>query len=200
MACDTCGKEFRADSNDFVYRCFDCHDPAYECQGCALTFHRRNPFHRMEEWDPRRGFWERRSLGELGYVINLGHPHGHGCPLNRKPRPMTIVHGHGVHPYAVRFCYCTDKATGSCTPEPVQLIKYGLWPGSWDTPHSAFTISMMRDHHLLSLQAQISSHDFYAYLRRLTDNVCPENVTVSATSQSYESFLTMAFRTDTGSS
>ncbi|KAI0708129.1 hypothetical protein C8T65DRAFT_708633 [Cerioporus squamosus] len=171
IPCETCGKQLREEADDFVYRCFDCYDPAYECKSCALTFHRRNPFHRLEEWQARRGFWDRLSLGDIGYVVNLGHPHGQPCPLNRKPRPMTVVHGHGIHPYSIRFCYCTDAATGTSTPEPVQLIRFGLWPGS--------------DHHLLSLQSQISSHDFFAYLRRQTDNVCPDNVT-----DRYRQFMT----------
>ncbi len=200
LPCDTCGHELLEENRDFVYRCFDCYDPAQECKTCAVTFHRRSPFHRMEEWDPRRGFWQRRSLGELGLVINLGHLHGQSCPLNRKPRPMTIVHAQGVHPYAVRFCYCTDKETGCTTPEPVQLIKFGLWPGSWDIPQTAYTLSMMREHHVLSLQSQISSHDYFTYLRRLTDNVCPDTVTVSRPYMSFLPSSDYAARIGTGNS
>ncbi|EJF55967.1 hypothetical protein DICSQDRAFT_150671 [Dichomitus squalens LYAD-421 SS1] len=89
---------------------------------------------------------------------------------------MTIVHDHGIHEYPVRFCPCLDPETDEPVPEPIQLIHFGLWPGTWKRPESAYTISGLRDHQLLGLQAQMSTHDYFEYLRRTTDMVCPEDV------------------------
>ncbi len=179
IPCADCGQIFTEDLNESVYRCFDCYDANHQCKSCAITTHQKNPLHRVEAWDPRVRFWSRQSLGELGLVINLRHTNGESCPLNKSTRSMTLVHDHGVHPYEVRFCRCTDLATGEQMPEPSQLIRFGFWPASWDIPSSAFSLSALRDHHLLSLQAQISAHDYMAYLRRTTDNVCPHKVPVS---------------------
>ncbi|KAI0684999.1 hypothetical protein C8T65DRAFT_712839 [Cerioporus squamosus] len=88
---------------------------------------------------------------------------------------MTIVHGHGVGTYQVRLCLCPQPGTLRKTPEPLQLIACGLWPSSWTQPLSAYTLSGLRDYHLLTLQSKISAHDYFAYLRRTTDNVCPED-------------------------
>ncbi|KAI0741135.1 hypothetical protein C8Q76DRAFT_608959 [Earliella scabrosa] len=174
-----------------VYRCFDCFDPALQCQSCAVRSHRRNPFHRFDEWDPTLGFWSRRSLGELPdeprLVLNLGHSGGDPCPLGgaNASRPLVVVHSHGVHKFNVRFCRCTDPATRDQVPPPLQLIRAGLWPGSWERPETAYTIAGLRDHQLLAMQSQISTHDFVNYLVRLTNNVCPEDL-----QDRYREFLT----------
>ncbi len=180
LQCDTCGCSMSEQRDEAVYRCLDCFHPPNECKTCAVSYHRRNPFHRMDEWVPSLGFWARKSLGSLGFVINLGHERGLPCPLNDRTRKMTIVHDHGIHEYHIRFCLCPQEDTLLKTPEPVQLIEAGLWPGSWKTPCSAYTISVLRDHHLLSLQSQISAFDYVAYLERLTDNVVTDDVPVCA--------------------
>ena len=170
-------------SGERVYRCFDCFDSALECQSCAVRSHQRNPFHRYDVWDPALGFWGRKSLGELDgqkLVLNLGHGGGLPCPIGdiSVTRPMVVVHAHGIHRFDVRFCRCTDAKTGEQVPAAIQLIRAGFWPGSWDRPETAYTISGLRDHQLLSFQSQLSTHDYVQYLVRLTDNVCPDDVPV----------------------
>ncbi|RDX46393.1 hypothetical protein OH76DRAFT_1356133 [Lentinus brumalis] len=100
---------------------------------------------------------------------------------------MTIVHDHGIHEYQVRFCLCPQETTLLKIPEPLQLIHAGLWPGSWSLPSSAYTISVLRDHHLLSLQSQISAFDYVGYLERLTDNVVSDDIP-----DRYREFMTAA--------
>ena len=98
---------------------------------------------------------------------------------------MTIVHGQGIGEFAVRFCRCyhiSGSTDGRTTrpEEPLQLVLDGLWPGTWTQPATAFTVSGLRDHQLLTLQSHISTYDYHHYLRRTTDNVCMEDVPVSS--------------------
>ena len=96
---------------------------------------------------------------------------------------MTIVHEHGINVMEVRFCRCYHT-TGArnfqrvASEEPLQLIDEGLWPASWTQPTTAFTTNGLRNHHLLTLQSQMSAYDYCKYLARSTDNVSPEAVPV----------------------
>ncbi|KAI0323717.1 hypothetical protein GY45DRAFT_1264149, partial [Cubamyces sp. BRFM 1775] len=151
-------------------RCFDCYHAPAVCKECLVASHQQNPFHRVEEWQPSLGFWQRRSLCDLGLVIYLNH-NGDVCYSSPGPRKMTVVHEHGIHAAAIAFCHCQDDTTGALVPEPLQLIKFGLFPGSWQQPLTAYTINGLRDYHLLSLQSPITALDYITYLRRVTDNV-----------------------------
>ena len=115
--------------------------------------------------------------------LDLGHPLGVQCPFGHvrpKARIVTIVHDHGIHDYPVNFCACPESLTDQAMPDALQLIRHGLWPGSWRKPLTAFTVSVLRDHQLLSLQAQMSTHDYFEYLRRTTNMVSPEDASVSS--------------------
>ncbi|EMD32484.1 hypothetical protein CERSUDRAFT_118810 [Gelatoporia subvermispora B] len=153
-----------------AYRCVDCFLPRILCKLCSITAHMRDPLHRQEVWDHEQGFWSRVSLGDLGLVLNLGHS-GQKCVIAPKDaRRMTIVHSHGVVDIGVRFCACLNQELEG-TPHAVQLIEHGLWPGSWEKPLTVFTIEVLKDFHLLSLQSQMTALDFYRYLQRRTDNI-----------------------------
>ncbi|KAI0323993.1 hypothetical protein GY45DRAFT_1263709 [Cubamyces sp. BRFM 1775] len=156
-----------------VYRCFDCYHAPAVCKECLVASHQQNPFHRVEEWQPSLGFWQRRSLHDLGLVIYLNHD-GDICYSSPGPRKMTVVHEHGIHSAAIAFCHCQDDDAGSLVPEPLQLIKFGLFPGSWQQPLTAYTVNGLRDYQLLSLQSPITALDYITYLRRVTDNIQPD--------------------------
>ncbi|OCH83973.1 hypothetical protein OBBRIDRAFT_742414, partial [Obba rivulosa] len=156
-------------------RCVDCFHPRLLCKMCTLGAHRQNPFHCQEVWDGKQGFWQRESLGQLGLILDLGH-RGQKCAVAlAEARRMTFVHGHGIDEIRVRFCACVDGDLEGI-PHALQLIAHGLWPGSWDKPQTVFTIELLKDFHLLSLQSQLSAQDFYRYLRRRTDNIQPDQV------------------------
>ena len=207
--CHSCFTPFSGNDDELVYRCFDCFNAPLECASCTISTHARNPFHRIDVWAPPVGFWDRKSLAAVKtasgdrLIIELRHPLGEACSsrdASREPRQMTIVHDHGIHEYPVRFCPCHDPETDEPVPEPIQLIHFGLWPGTWKHPQSAYTISGLRDHQLLGLQAQMSTHDYYEYLRRSTDMVCPEDVPVRTVIQNTFPVLTLhRCRTDTAS-
>ncbi|KAI9068666.1 hypothetical protein FKP32DRAFT_1561201, partial [Trametes sanguinea] len=167
-----CGKPL--DDPEPVYRCFDCYHARVVCKSCVVGAHGQNPFHRIEEWDPTLGFWQRRSLYDLGLVIHLGHQ-GEVCYASPGPRKMTVVHEHGIHTAAIAFCHCPTGTDSSLHPEPLQLIDFGLFPGSWHHPETAYTINGLRDYHLLSLQSTITALDYVLYLRRSTDSVQPDD-------------------------
>ncbi|PIL33158.1 hypothetical protein GSI_04608 [Ganoderma sinense ZZ0214-1] len=170
----TCPGSCKKDLEPPFYRCFDCFHPPMVCEGCIIRDHVHNPFHRIEVWDPAVRFWQRRSLGSLDkFILNLGHS-GKPCTLTTKnPRPMTIIHGQGVTQMKVLFCACPEDDTKAAVPDMSQLLRFGLFPGSWDVPRSAFSVNGLRDYHLLSVQCQITGHDFMKFLQRSTDNVVP---------------------------
>ncbi|RPD55070.1 hypothetical protein L227DRAFT_475895, partial [Lentinus tigrinus ALCF2SS1-6] len=77
---------------------------------------------------------------------------------------MTITHERGIVPMKVRFCGCPTGEDGKPEPDPLQLLRFGLFPGTWKEPRAAYTITGLRDYDLLSAQCQISGHDYSAYL------------------------------------
>ncbi|KAI0713022.1 hypothetical protein C8T65DRAFT_695089 [Cerioporus squamosus] len=159
-----------------LFRCFDCYHAQVVCRPCIVLEHVQNPFHRVEACNSSLRFWERQSLGSLGdFVINLGHG-GEPCSRQWNERQMTITHEHGIVPMKVRFCACPTGDDRKPVPDSIQLLRFGLFPGTWTEPRSAYTITGLRDYDLLSAQCQISTWDFSAYLRRSTDNVAPDSV------------------------
>ena len=180
MGCQRCGNEGACNSaRRAMYRCNECFQLGPCCAACLTACHAHAPFHRAEMWTEEEGFWRRMDLCELGLEINLGHV-GERCPVAvRDPRRMTVVHDHGVCCSRVRFCECIGLGSGTATPECLQLIQYGLFGASWDKPKTAFTIQSLKIFHLLSLQSQLTAHDFVGYLKRATDNVGAAAVAVS---------------------
>ncbi|GJE92976.1 hypothetical protein PsYK624_091350 [Phanerochaete sordida] len=159
-----------------AYRCFDCHMPPTLCRACLLASHTHTPFHFVQEWDRKRGFWRRKPLTELGVVLHLGHE-GRRCEhRKRDPRPMCIVSEEGIHQLRVQLCECPDPTTSLPQPDSIQLLQHGFWPASWNEPHTAFTISLLKTFSLLANTAHVNSYDYFQVLRRKTDNVRPKDV------------------------
>ena len=181
--CASCGETLTLPSEGQAprLRCYDCFGIPHLCLDCMRKTHRFNPFHRVWRWDTTKAFWEKTTTGEVGMRLYGGH-NGERCPYaTRLPRDLVIVHEHGVSTMPFSFCEC-PRVPGQSelqVPEPMQLLKLGLYPASWKEPRSAYTISLLQSCHLLSLQTHCSTEDFYTYLRRLTDNVDPTSVPVS---------------------
>ena len=177
LVCQECKSELPTGSS--MYRCFDCYLPPTLCRECIVHTHRHNPFHFVQEWETQRRFWLRKPLTALdNLVFELGHG-GHQCMYSTTPpRPMCIVSEHGIHNVRVRFCCCQNPSNDQATPESTQLLQHGFWPASWDKPHTAFTIRVLRDFNLLSTQANVTAYDFYKVMRRKTDNIAPHEVEV----------------------
>ncbi|KAI0744400.1 hypothetical protein C8Q76DRAFT_604248 [Earliella scabrosa] len=145
--------------------------PGYWCfviQKWKLLVHALVPFHRILLWDHQHGFWQKVDAEAVGLRLYTGHQ-GNRCPhISRAPRRMVIVHEHGIHKIPVSFCECITPLSAA---SPIQLLRLGLYPGTWTSPRTAFTLNVMKDYHLLSLQANVSAQDFHTYLTRCTDNI-----------------------------
>ncbi|KIJ89600.1 hypothetical protein K443DRAFT_61876, partial [Laccaria amethystina LaAM-08-1] len=138
----------------------------------------RDPFHRIERWTGK--FYERSWLWKVGSVIHLGHK-GDRCPQAVKnfdadldideeewfdwedipsnladPKPldrvynggrvMTIVHTSGVHYLPVVFCGCSQAAA-----EDIQLLRVGLYPSTYKSCKTVFTLQLLDDYLLENL-------------------------------------------------
>lgn len=163
------------------YQCLDCGWYKVMCKGCLFKAHVKIPFHQVQEWDVRSGFWSNRLLTGLGLELHFGHRNGKYSYSIRDPRPMHIVSMHGIHKVGVHFCFCPDRDTAKLPPEAeqaAQLVAEGYWPSTWKQPCTAFSIRLMKQFDLLACQSQVSAYDFSTQLVRMTDNVTPQDVDV----------------------
>lgn len=146
-----------------MLRCRDCALASSMCVECILEKHIHLPFHRLEKWTG--SYFRRWSLHKSGYSLALGHGGTH-CPcasdVNTK---LIIVHVNGLHRIRIIYCRCYGAPS-----EPYQLLAASLYPATWDTPQTAFTIPLLKHYHLDSLQSRKPAYDYWALLRRLTDN------------------------------
>lgn len=153
-----------------LFRCTECSQHAPCCAACFTSSHRNLPFHRVETWTG--SYFARHSLYAMGFELFLGHG-GSRCPNASKSTTMTVVHTNGIHKLSIVFCACAPL-----TKRPLQLLAAAMYPATWDYPETAFTIPLLKHYHLESLQSRTSAHDYWAVLRRLTDNTRAEGTPV----------------------
>ncbi|KAI0711729.1 hypothetical protein C8Q76DRAFT_623155 [Earliella scabrosa] len=165
------------------YKCRDCYPMPSLCSLCATKIHTMAPFHRILRWNVQLGIWDKVTATDLGVRLYAGHG-GRPCPrISRAPRLMCAVHSRGVMKIPVSFCECASEVLTAQrqvsrlrVSEPIQLLRLGLYPASWSTPRTFFTLGVMQEYHLLSLQGNMSAQDFYTSLARMTDNVAPHDL------------------------
>ncbi|KAJ7858652.1 hypothetical protein B0H14DRAFT_3085047 [Mycena olivaceomarginata] len=171
--CATCAASMGA----AVYRCKDCFSDALFCRTCLVNMHRDNPLHRVEVWN-EEAFFKSLSLKSLGLRIQLGHGRNGRCPgtlakracampndARRLRDDFCIIHTNGIHEVGLDFCSC-----GAAEDHDVQLLRARLYPATTTNPATAATFAVLRDFHLLSLEAKCSAHHFYNKLARQTNN------------------------------
>ncbi|KAJ7722771.1 hypothetical protein B0H14DRAFT_3098400 [Mycena olivaceomarginata] len=182
--CATCA----TDVAKAIFRCRDCFTDALFCKACLVSIHRDNPLHRVEvsaslstPWCWGDGaFFETIDLKSLGLRIQLGHGRNGTCPgtLAKRARAAAssenekgprddfcIVDSNGIHEVGLDFCCC-----GLAEDHDVQLLRARLYPATTTNPVTAATFRVLRDFHLLSLEAKCSAHHFYNKLARQTNN------------------------------
>ncbi|KAI0686739.1 hypothetical protein BC835DRAFT_1287652 [Cytidiella melzeri] len=167
-----------------LYRCKECwrHPPL--CKKCVVTTHTGNPLHIVEEWTHERGFWKRQTLAELGMVIHLGDHGGDTCYSTVSgTREICVVNLHGIQQAYVRFCGCR-MASQAPQHDHIQLLEVGLWPATWKTPRTAFSIEVLDDFRRASTQGNITAQDYMMARVRQTDGVLPK-----AAKDRYREFL-----------
>ncbi|KAF7312719.1 CxC2 domain-containing protein [Mycena indigotica] len=153
-------------------QCALCHAP---CLGCLEESHRRQPLHRVKEWNG--SYWTRVALHQqhakdfspssLQFVYQLGHG-GEPCirPASSEPQTMVVLDVGGVFTCRVRFCGC-ERALGQ---DPIaQLMNNGWYPATTIDPATCATFEALEDFRLSSVVGNISAHDYVGKLERLTD-------------------------------
>ncbi|KAK6981487.1 CxC2 domain-containing protein [Favolaschia claudopus] len=177
-------------AEEAVFRCKDCFTDALFCKSCLVLEHKDNPLHRIEIWKEDE-FFEPVTLKSLGLRIQLGHGRNGVCPgtllkrakaaeedarraaieetvaaVGKHPRDdFCIVDSNGVHEVGLDFCSCA-----SAEDHDIQLVRARLYPATTTNPATAATFRVLRDFHLLSLEAKCSAHHFYNKLARQTNN------------------------------
>jgi hypothetical protein len=170
------------------FRCCDCFGMKLFCRPCILNLHKINPLHRIEvrdngilrsnllthlkEW--KQGYFHRQTLKSLGLRVQLGHSSGL-CPFKWPGhKHFTVIDSNGLHTVNVDFCGCPQAP-----PHFEQLLDVGWWPSTPLEPQTAATMSVLKGFHVLSLQGQIASTDFYRSLEQLTSGTGLDQMNVS---------------------
>ncbi len=124
----------------------------------------------FKEWNGQ--YWERTTLGALGFVLSLGH-NGHPCPRGTGARTIHILDTTGIHDVKVSFCKCGIDGSRSAVDilDQNQLLCARIFPATVRRPESAATFACLNVFHILTTQGKITGMDFYETLVRLTDNI-----------------------------
>jgi hypothetical protein len=149
------------------------------CKSCLLHIHAHTPFHRIQYWNGQ--FFQSAKLLDVGYMLHLGHS-GQPCPHSSSEREtiICIVDVIGVFHHRLRWCSCQGAE-----PLYAQLLRLGLYPASIERPETAFTFSVLDYFHIDFLECKTSANNFCNKLRRLTNNIFPQEVPVSLNYLSY---------------
>lgn len=130
----------------------------------ALRFHDSEFLTLVQQRWTGNYFWP-ASLAALGLSVQLNHIKG-SCPLPKPgPSNFVVMDVNGFHFVNLQYCGCH-----LAVPEVEQILRYGWYPGTTTTPHTAISMSCLVHFHLLTLQSKITAYDYYQTVSRLTDN------------------------------
>ncbi|KAF8069134.1 hypothetical protein FPV67DRAFT_1415501 [Lyophyllum atratum] len=155
-----CGQSMSAN-----YRCIDCLFGRLLCTECMVSSHACIPLHRIEQWNGF--FFERVTLKNLGFRIQLNHRPGQRC-VNAKPAvadDFVIIDSYGIHEVGLDFCRCEQAID-----DPLQLLRARLYPATGTHPRTATTFNCLKHFHLLSFESKSSGYEFFNTVTRETDN------------------------------
>ncbi|EIW81617.1 hypothetical protein CONPUDRAFT_73294 [Coniophora puteana RWD-64-598 SS2] len=145
------------------YRCETCGGHHMMCEECCLAAHKNLPLHVISKWNG--SFLERVSLKSMGLVVRPGHEDGTVCVLRHPGHAkFVVIHTNGVHSVRVDFCNCDKKL-----PHRQQLLRYGWFPASVDTPQTACTDECLMQFGALMSKSKVSAQGYYEALERMTD-------------------------------
>ncbi|KAJ7699783.1 hypothetical protein B0H14DRAFT_3100193 [Mycena olivaceomarginata] len=162
--CATCA----TDVAKAIFRCRDCFTDALFCKACLVSIHRDNPLHRVECWGDG-AFFETIDLKSLGLRIQLGHGRNGTCPGTLAKRARAAASSENEKGPRDDFCIVDSNGIHEVDHD-VQLLRARLYPATTTNPVTAATFRVLRDFHLLSLEAKCSAHHFYNKLTRQTNN------------------------------
>lgn len=112
----------------------------------------------------QRGYWEKKSLFDLGLQVQIGH-NGEECEtMYSTPIILTVLHTSGFHLVRARFCDCPPAL-----PRVNQLLRQRWYPASYVDPKTVFTFDVLEHFAELTCAGKVSAHDYYQSLVRITD-------------------------------
>lgn len=172
-------------------RCQDCSIIPLYCVGCIVSRHSELPLHRIEVclhalrlflclmfaqmWSG--GFYQRKSLRELGLSFYLGHGHT-PCPsADSAFQKILVIDNHGAHCVKVQFCAC--KGAPGWVEHYRQLLRMQWYPASFQRPRTTFTFDLLDEYHKLTLQGKLNLYDFYTSVMQRYDHCGRKKVIVS---------------------
>lgn len=97
---------------------------------------------------------------------------------DKRPSELTVLNVNGIHIVSVVYCGCHQNL-----PRYQQLLCSRWYPSSTEYPGTAATFELLKQCHLLSLQAKLSVWHYYLTLERLTDNTGLRNIPVRTNQQ-----------------
>ena len=181
--CKICNSTDR-DASLALYQCTECFRATPMCKTCMVSCHACNPFHRIEKWTGSH--LEKLFLKDLGLVVYLGHS-GKRCSGATSTVTTTVVHTNGIQDCLISYCEC-ETLDVHTKAKPLQLLNYGLYPGTFKRTKTAFSVVVLKQFHHLAMQGKLTAHDFCTSLRRLTNYAFKDD-----SSDRYREFL-MAHR------
>jgi hypothetical protein len=118
----------------------------------------------FQQWNGK--YFVRRSLKDLGLVIQLGHPAGTSCPNSTKAhKDFVLIDVTGIHDIALNYCLCDSNIK-----EHQQLMRVCWWPATAHAPQTCATFAVVRFFRTLNCLGKVSAHDFLKSLELLTNN------------------------------
>ncbi|KIK79846.1 hypothetical protein PAXRUDRAFT_45062, partial [Paxillus rubicundulus Ve08.2h10] len=97
---------------------------------------------------------------------------------------LTLVDMTGIHFLWVHYCVCPTSQ-----PFHKQLLKSGLLPATIDQPKTAFFFSVLIDFICNNLECGTSTSNYYNRLQRITSNIFPHLMPMSASADRYHELL-----------
>ncbi|KAG6807588.1 hypothetical protein H0H92_007027 [Tricholoma furcatifolium] len=104
---------------------------------------------------------------ELGLCVQLGHGGGQCALPQPGPSEFIVVDINGAHRVGIDYCDCSPTVLHKRT----QILRAQWFPATQERPRTAFTFSVLKFYHELTLQGKTTIYDFYRTLMRRTDNV-----------------------------
>jgi hypothetical protein len=89
-----------------------------------------------------------------------------------------VIDTSGIHSIAIDFCDCR---TNGIIPCHIQILRTGWFPATFDRPQTVFTFNCLDFYHELTLQGKVNAYDFCRTLRRLTDSLELNDISVCFT-------------------
>ncbi|KAJ7060638.1 hypothetical protein C8F01DRAFT_1369612 [Mycena amicta] len=160
-----------ADGEPRIVRCLDCLQAPIVCRQCFLRQHRRAPTHWASVYNADEKFFEKTDISQVrgDSAVYLGHG-GEFCEHALKRQHFTLVDTNGIHPTVISFCGC------SSTPAWKQLLRAGIFPATFDSPQTGFTLRVLEGWREYRHQGHLSMWDFVHILQRLSEAWFPDTV------------------------